>query len=202
MQARADAVSRTRRALVRHATERLRASAEPITLVEVAAAAGVSRTTLYRHFPSPTSLLDAVAADLLSRANFDRLIAAVDLPDPVAALAQVTALGCAIWEIDPPLVRNLISLARAQADAVPVIDELERGRERIMQQLVSRLEANDALAETVSPREAVDMLLVATNFAGWDQLVTGRRRSPRAATRLIVRLVMRSVTTSTSGVAR
>jgi AcrR family transcriptional regulator len=194
MRARADAVSRTRQDIVRHAAERLRGSPEPVTLVEIAAAAGVSRTTVYRHYRSVTGVLDAVAADLLSRARFDQLLAAVSLPDPLAALAEVTRLGCGIWAIDPDLVRNLFALARAQADALPVIDQLEAGRVQIMEHLVQRLGDADALAAGLSRRDAADLLVAATCFAGWDQIVTARRRSPETATKLIIRMTLRAVT--------
>jgi AcrR family transcriptional regulator len=194
MRARADAVSRTREDIVRHAAERLRRSPEPVTMAGIAAAGGVSRTTIYRHFRSITSLLDAVAADLLSRARFDQLLAAVSLPDPVAALAEVTRLGCGIWASDPDLVRNLLALARAQADALPVIDQLEVGRAQVMEHLVQRLDDSGALAAGLSRRDAIDLLVAATCFAGWDQIATARRRSPATATRLIVRMALRAVT--------
>jgi AcrR family transcriptional regulator len=194
MRARADSVSRTRQDIVRRAAERLRGSPEPVTLVEIAAAAGVSRTTVYRHFRSITGLLDAVAADLLSRARFDQLLAAVSLPDPVAALAEVTTLGCGIWALDQDLVRNLFALARAQADALPVIDQLEAGRVQVMEHLVRRLDDADALAAGLNQRDAVDLLVAATGFAGWDQIVTARRRPPATATKLIVRMTLRAVT--------
>ena len=194
MRARAEAVSRTRQEIVCRAAERLRRSPEPVTLVEIAAAAGVSRTTVYRHFRSITGLLDAVAADLLSRARFDQLLAAVSLPEPADALAEVTRLGCGIWALDPSLVRNLFALASAQADALPVIDQLEAGRAQIMQRLAQRLDDAGALAAGLSRPDAVDLLVAATGFAGWDQIVTARRRPPATATRLIVRMAVRAVT--------
>ncbi|MBV9131624.1 MAG: TetR/AcrR family transcriptional regulator, partial [Chloroflexi bacterium] len=184
MRVRADATARTRRLLVDCAAELLRTSAQPIRLVEIAAAAGVSRTTLYRHFPSATSLIDAVAADLLARAHFDDLLAAVEHADPVAALTQVTTIGCGIWAIDPPLVRNLVSLARAQVDALPVIDGLEAGRARVMERLIERLEEQSLLRAGLNRADAVDLLMAATHFAAWDQLVTSRSRSPQTATAL------------------
>jgi AcrR family transcriptional regulator len=194
MRARADAVSRTRQDIVRCAAERLRGSPEPVTLAGIAVAAGVSRTTVYRHFRSITGLLDAVAADLLSRAQFDQLLAAVSLPGPGAALAEVIRLGCGIWAADPHLVRNLFALARTQADAVPVIGQLEAGRAQIMEHLARRLEDAGMLAAGLSRRDATDLLTAATGFAGWDQIVTARGRAPATATRLITRMAVRSVT--------
>ena len=72
---------------------------------------------------------------MLARARFEQLLAAVSLPDPAAALAEVTRLGCGIWAMDPHLVRNLFALARSQADALPVIGQLEAGRAQIMEHL-------------------------------------------------------------------
>ena len=187
-------MSRTRQEIVWRAAERLRGSPEPVTLAGIAAAAGVSRTTVYRHFRTIGGLLDAVAADLLSRARFDQLLAAVSLPEPVAALAEVTRLGCGIWAIDPNLVCNLFALARAQADALPVIDQLEAGRVQILERLVLRLDTAGALAAGLSRRDAVDLLVAATGFAGWDQIVTARGRSPVTAAKLIVRMALRAVT--------
>jgi uncharacterized membrane protein YccC len=130
----------------------------------------------------------------LSRASFDRLLAAAGLPDPAEAVAEVTRLGCGIWAIDPSLVSNLFALARAQPDALAVVNQLEAGRMQIMEHLVQRLREADALAAGLSPRDAADLLVAATSFASWDQIVSARHRPPGTATRLIVRLALRAVT--------
>ena len=119
MSARADGMARTRQQIIEAAAARIRASAGPLTLLDVAARAGVSRATLYRHFASVTALLDAVAADLLARARFDRLLAALEDPDPVQALREVVMAGTGIWAADTPLVRNLVAMASAQPRTRP-----------------------------------------------------------------------------------
>jgi AcrR family transcriptional regulator len=190
MTARADAVARTRRQLVEAAAERVRGSAKPLTLADVAARARVSRATLYRHFASVTDLLDAVAADLLARARFDQLLSALEIPDPVQALRRVVIAGTGIWAIDTALVRNLLALARAQPDAVPVIERLEAGR---VAALAGRLHRAGLLRAGLTQSGAVDLLLVSTAFAAWDELRTGRGRSPTAATAAITGLAVRAV---------
>src|SRR5262249_36347952 len=135
MGARAEAVARTRQQIASAAARCVRLSAEPLTLASVAADAGVSRATLYRHFAWVTELLDAVAADLLARARFGRLLAALELDDPVEALREVIIAGTGIWAMDTDLVRNLFSLARAQPEVLPVIEQLEVGRRNAMEHL-------------------------------------------------------------------
>ena len=193
MRVRADALARTRQQIIDAAAEHVRISAEPLALLDVAASASVSRTTVYRHFDSVTALLDAVAADLLARARFDLLLAALELDDPVDALSQVLTAGIAIWAIDTALVRNLISLARAQPEAVPVIDQLERGRVTALERLTARLHQAGRLRDGMTPAQAADVLLVVTAFAAWDELVTARGRSAATATAAIIDLALRAV---------
>ena len=161
-------------------------------LTDIAARAGVSRATIYRHFGSVTDLLDGVAADLLARARYDRLLAALELPDPTDALRQVIT-GTGIWASDPILVRNLTSLGRPQPEALPVITQLERGRLAAMEHLAARLHQVGRLRPGLTPARAVDLLLIITAFAAWDELVTSRNRSPATATAAITDLAIRAV---------
>jgi len=195
MGARADAVARTRQQIIDAAADRIRVSAEPLTLLDIAAQAGVSRATLYRHFASVTGLLDAVAADLLARADYGRLLSALEAPDPFRALQQVIMAGTGIWAADTALVRNLMALARAQPEAVPVITQLEGGRLAALERLVARLHQAGRLRGGLGRARAVDLLLVITAFAAWDELRTTRGRSAAAATATITDLAVRAVVT-------
>ena len=188
MTARADAVARTRQQIIEAAAARVRISAEPLALADVAARAGVSRATLYRHFASVTALLDAVAADLLARARFDKLLSALEVPDPVQALRRSSSPGPGSGPPTRPLVRNLLVLARAQPAAVPVIERLELGRVAALERLVTRLHQAGRLRDGLTRARAADLLLVITAFAAWDELRTGRNRSPAAATAAITGL--------------
>jgi AcrR family transcriptional regulator len=193
MGARAQAVARTRQQIIDATARQIRSSPEPLTVARIAAQAGVSRATLYRHFASVTDLLDGVAGDLLTRARFDRLLAALELDDPVEALRQVTVAGTGIWAIDTVLVRNLFSLARAQPEVLPVITQLETGRRSAMEHLVGRLHQAGRLRGGLARARAVDFLLVITAFAAWDELLTTRDRAPAAATATIADLAIRAV---------
>jgi AcrR family transcriptional regulator len=193
MGARAQAVARTRQQIIDATADRIRGSPEPLTLAHIAIHAGVSRATLYRHFASVTDLLDGVAADLLARARFGQLLAALELDDPVEALRQVTMAGTAIWAIDTTLVRNLFSLARTQPEALPVVAQLEAGRLGAMEHLATRLHQAGRLRGGLARDRAVDLLLVITAFAAWDELLTARGRSPAAASATIAGLAIRAV---------
>ena len=195
MGARAEAVTRTRQQIIDAAAHRVRASPEPLTLADIAARAGVSRTTLYRHFATVTDLLDAVATDLLARARHERLLAALEADDPVRALRQVTVAGTGIWALDTNLVRNLLWLARIQSEAVPVIERHEHGRLAAMERLAARLCEAGHLRDGLTPDAAVDLLMVVTAFTAWDDLVTSRNRTPAAATAAIADLAVRAVVT-------
>jgi AcrR family transcriptional regulator len=195
MSARAETIARTRQQIIDAAARQVRASPEPLTLTGTAARAGVSRATIYRHFGSVTDLLDGVAADLLARARYDQLLAALELPDPADALRQVITTGTGIWAADPILVRNLTALGRTQPEALPVITQLERGRLAAMEHLAARLHQAGRLRASLTPARAVDLLLVITAFPAWDELVTSRNRSPATATATLIDLAIQAVTT-------
>jgi hypothetical protein len=98
-----------------------------------------------------------------------------------------------IWATDTTLVRNLFSLARTQPEVLPVVAQLEAGRLGAMEHLATRLHQAGRLRGGLARDRAIDLLLVTTAFAAWDELLTARGRSPAAATVTIADLAIRAV---------
>ena len=155
----------------------------------------MSRTTLYRHFASVTDLLDGVAADLLARARFDRLLSALEVQDPVRRapsghrrrdrdLANGHGPGPEPHFWHAPSPRRCRSSTSSNSAASARWSAWWRG-----------LHQAGRLRDGLTRAGAADLLLVITAFAAWDELRTGRNRSPAAAAAAITGLAVRAVVT-------
>src|SRR4051794_39801171 len=76
--------------------ERLMRSHTALSMSAVAAEAGVSRVTLYGHFPKLPDLIEAVVARSAQHSLDELATAIVDIDDPVAALERLID---ASWEV-------------------------------------------------------------------------------------------------------
>ncbi|MGW0480367.1 TetR/AcrR family transcriptional regulator [Nonomuraea sp. NPDC003214] len=97
-------------AAILHAALRALSADPAASVADIAKAAGVGRVTLYGHFPSRESLVDAVFAHVMSQA--EATLAAEPLDDLPAAEA-LTRLVASSWEVLDRHRRLLVAADRA-----------------------------------------------------------------------------------------
>src|ERR687895_1856942 len=68
------------------------------TMEELAAAAGVSRATVFNRFGSKLGVLQALFTRAMEGPEMGAIREALELEDPVASLEALIGAACAIWE--------------------------------------------------------------------------------------------------------
>jgi AcrR family transcriptional regulator len=186
-QLRAESAEQTRRRILDAVIERLRkAPAEPVSIDRIAEMAGVARSTVYAIFGSRAGLFDAVAADVLEREDYARLLEAKHEPDAREHMRVGFRTATEMLAADPDIVRALFSMA--QLDEQAVGDAVRRREERRaagMKRLARRLGEQDLLRPDVSVDDAEQILWVLTSFESFDLLFTRRGLSREAVADLL-----------------
>ena len=192
---RAEAAEDTRRRILDAVHERLRAApAQPVSLDQVARAARVARSTVYLDFGSRAGLFDAVAADLLERGGFDRVLSAVAHPDAREHLRGGIRAGCEVFAAYRDVHRALVSTATLDADATAgAVQRSEERRTGGMAYLARRLGEQDLLRADVTVEDAAHVLWLVTSFDAFDLLYTGRGLPVEEVARLLVATAERAV---------
>ena len=144
------------------------------TLEAVAAAAGVTRVTVYNQVGSRDGLLDAVLTDLTGRAGMDRLLTATrGDTDPLAGVIRRT---CRFWHGERPVLRPLFAMAAAE----PALAANLARREGWRRDQFAKLVGGDA--DTLSGIVAVP------SFPAYDALGV-LADHPRRAAAVVLRMV-------------
>ncbi|EWT00234.1 TetR family transcriptional regulator [Intrasporangium oryzae NRRL B-24470] len=173
---RADA-ERNREAIV-EAGIRLLAGDSRASMAEIAAAAGVSRVTMYGHFASRKDLVGAVFSRVMDESR--TTLEGVDLSgDEMAALER---LVLASWRIVGP-GRVLLAAAREELGADGVRDRHEDAARRL-ETLVRRGRASGAFRTDV-PTAWLVTCYQATLHTAADELLAGRL-AERSADRIVL----------------
>jgi AcrR family transcriptional regulator len=186
--ARAAAAEETRRRILDAMRERLRAApSEPVSVEKVAQDAGVARSTVYLIFGSRAGVFEALGRDLLERAGFARIVAAVELPDARDALRTSFEASVDVYAAERDVARALSSMARINPDAVGgAFDVIDHGRADGLLFLATRLRQQGYLRPDITPEEAADILWLITGFDSFDELYTTRKlTTAQVADRLI-----------------
>lgn len=169
---RAAAVAETRDRVVAAARDLLCEDGQRLRLDDVARRADVARATVYSRFGSKLGLVEAVLADLESRADLPRLVRVVEETEPAGLLRAVVVDGCRYWATDPPLARRILAVAAGDPEAAAIVARHDAGRLGLLRTVVARLAEADLLA--VTAERAVDVLWLLTSFASYDTLARDR----------------------------
>jgi len=181
---RADAAAVTRRRILDAGWAEIELGGyRPANVEAIAARAGVTRVTVYRHFASRGELFEAVAWDQVGRAQLDRLDAARDHPDIVEATRRFLHENCLLFNRVGQILRAMLEVEREEPEIATVLRITYRGRRlESLQQLAERIAASERMAAGWTTSGVVDALTILTGIEAFEALTTqpGRTASDAA----------------------
>lgn len=188
---RAAGVQRTRRSILTATRRHLVDSGyHRLSLEDVAADAGVTRVTIYRHFDSKLGLLDAIGEDLAQQAGLvSGVHDAARIADPVRAFTATVGELCRFWSTDPEVIRRLISLSAVDPEAQQVIAWRERWRYRQIEALAQRLADADRLLPPFDVQQGTAVVGTVTSFPACDEVAIQLRLDLGELTQLLLPLL-------------
>ena len=142
-----------------------------LALENVAAAAGVTRRTVYNQFGSKLGLLEAILDRVAERGHVADLTAAVEIPDCAVALRALLNAHRQLWSSERLLLRRLLGLAAVDPETAATIAAREKRRREPWAILVGRLAAAGRLRPGFDEERAVTVLMFMNSFAAFDALV-------------------------------
>lgn len=149
-----------------------------VGLEAVAAAAGVSRQSIYVHFGSKANLLLALVADVDAKEGLSELAAAVDRArSGVEALDRFVDLIATLTPRVYATAAVLDSARREHPEADAAWADRMASRRRTCRRIVARLADEGLLARMWMPAEAADFLWAMSGLRMWEDLVVGSRWS-------------------------
>lgn len=165
-----------------------------VGLEEVAAAAGVSRQSIYVHFGSKAALLVELVGDVDEQEGLPALAEAVErAPSAIDALDRFVEL---VVTLTPRVYRTAAVLDAARRDAVDAElawNDRMASRRRRCREIVARLADEGLLAPGWSHDEAADVLWALTGLRVWEDLVVSRGWSARRFRRRLERVLRQTL---------
>ena len=171
MRARAESAAETRRRVIEGARAAIVDGPTPsLSMADVAARAGVARSTLYDTFGSRGGLVGAVMVDVSLRAGFERVLELFNLPDAAEGIRQALPAGVRMIGSDYELQRRVGLLAQLDPDVRAALDISAQQRAGGMRYQAGRLAEQGRLRPGVTVDEAAPLLWVLTDFRTYDGL--------------------------------
>ena len=158
----------------------------PPSVGEIAARAGVSRSTVYLAFGNRAGLFDAFVDDLWTRSGMERLREAVNLPDAREGILGGIRAGVEIFAADRDVFNALFAMTRLDPDAVGgAVDRIEAQRAEGMAWASRRLARQKQLKPGVGAKAAAHVLWLVASYEAFDLLYTGRGLSAADTGRIL-----------------
>jgi AcrR family transcriptional regulator len=178
----ADKASATRQVIVDAARQLLAESEDgQVSVAGVAAAAGVTRVTVYNQLGSRHGLLDAVFGQLAERGGMDRLIELTsDLP-PREACTAALKRTCSFWHAERPVLHRLNGLAVLDTELARVFARRESWRRDQLDNLLRRLAATDDITSALPRGALLDGFVALSSFQTYDRMGALAEHPVRAA---------------------
>jgi AcrR family transcriptional regulator len=134
------------------------------TMDELAAAAGVSRATVFNRFGSKLGVLEALFTRGMEGPEMEAIQEALALEDPVAALDAAVEAGCAIWEAYGFVHLQLQAVGVLEPGAAALIDRQRDEQRADLQGLTRRLAKAGRLRPGLSQARATATLHMLTSL--------------------------------------
>jgi AcrR family transcriptional regulator len=134
------------------------------TMDELAAAAGVSRATVFNRFGSKLGVLQALFTRAMEGPQMNAIREALEIEDPEAALEAAIAASCAIWDREGYIHEHLQAIAILEPDARALIDEQKQDQRAGLQTLVRRLSKARRLRQGLGEPRALATLHTLTSL--------------------------------------
>jgi AcrR family transcriptional regulator len=109
------------------------------TMDELAAAAGVSRATIFNRFGSKLGVLEALFDRCLASPEMEAVREAFAVEDPVAALEAMVEASCAIWEAHGFIVEQIQAIAILEPEAGALLTGQREDQRAALADLTRRL---------------------------------------------------------------